>query len=160
MKQIFKLLTGILTVLLVGGCATSSPIQRMNESKSAFKDPPALMSHGYPEKEIYRIYHRGSSSFISIQSIRQSALQRADEFAARQGKTVVVLGERISQPPYILGNFPRIEIVFALAGKPTGVSQEENKPDKYAQLEKLKKLLDQGAITQEEYRSEKEKILK
>ena len=31
---------------------------------------------------------------------------------------MVVLGEGISQPPYILGNFPRIEIVFAAIDKP------------------------------------------
>ena len=28
-----------------------------------------------------------------------------------------MLGERISEPPYIMGNFPRIEIVFALINK-------------------------------------------
>ena len=33
-------------------------------------------------------------------------------------------------------------------------------PNKYEQLEKLKKLLDSGAITKEEYEREKEKILK
>ena len=35
----------------------------------------------------------------------------------------------------------------------------ESKPDKYDQLAKLKKLLDDGVLTQEEYDAEKKKIL-
>jgi hypothetical protein len=35
----------------------------------------------------------------------------------------------------------------------------ESKPDKYDQLAKLKKLLDEGVLTKEEYDSEKKKIL-
>lgn len=36
----------------------------------------------------------------------------------------------------------------------------ENKPDKYDQLAKLKKLLDDGVLTQEEFDAEKKEILK
>src|SRR5262245_65978997 len=100
-----KWLFFIALLVLVGGCAVSSPIQRYTESQSAFDEPPALMSHNYPETDIYRIYHRASSGFVSIQTIRKSAEQRAEEFAHRQGKSFVVLGEQTSQPPYILGNF-------------------------------------------------------
>ncbi len=138
------------------GCATSTPVKRYSESQSKFSNPPELMKHEYPEKDIYRLYQRASTGFTPIQSLRTNLEQRALKFAEQQGKSYVVLGERISQPPYILGNFPRIEIVFALIDKgsvtPTGY-------DKFAELEKLKKLLDNGTLTKEEYEIEKKKIL-
>lgn len=103
----------LFTIILLAGCAVSSPIQRYSESKSAFSTGPVLMSHDFPTNSIYRVYHQASTGFVPIQSIRQEAEQRAAEFCRRQGKVMVLLGEKISQPPYILGNFPRIEIVFA-----------------------------------------------
>ena len=144
---------------VVGACATSSPVQQYVDSQSSFSDPPELISHNFPDKDIYRIYHRASTGFVSIQSIRQAAEQRAQDFASRQGKGFVVLGEQISEPPYILGNFPRVEIVFALIDNPT---QDRPAPmrDKYSELAKLKMLLDDGTLTQEEFEREKAKILK
>jgi hypothetical protein len=155
-----SILLGLMSLALVfGGCATSSPIQRYDESQSHFSKPPELISNNYAATNIFRIYHRAASGFVSIQSIRQAAEKRADDFAQRQGKSFVVLGERISEPPYILGNFPRIEIVFALVDKPSEPNVVAPQSDKYDELEKLKKLLDEGAITKEEYEREKAKIL-
>jgi hypothetical protein len=148
----------LLVALLFAGCATSSPIRRASDSNSAFSNPPELIQNNYASKDVYRIYHRAATGFVSIQSIRQAAEQRAGEFANRQGKSFVVLGERISQPPYILGNYPRIEIVFALIDK--DISRESRGDGKYTELERLKKLLDSGALTQEEFQVEKAKILK
>lgn len=145
--------------LVIAGCATSSPIKKLDESKSKFSNPPELMAHSYPEKDIYRIYHRASTGFVPISSIRREAEQRAEEFAHRQGKSFVVLGERISQPPYILGNFPRIEIVFALVER-KDAPQSTNQSDRYADLERLKKLFDSGVLTQKEFETEKARILK
>jgi len=150
----------LIIVITLSGCATSSPIRRFSESSSAFSNPPELITNNYPSKDIYRIYHRASTGFVSIQSIRAAAEQRADDFARRQGKSFVVLGEQISHPPYILGNFPRIEIVFALIDK-----KEESNPitpqrDRYTELERLKKLLDDGTLTKQEFEVEKAKLLK
>ena len=150
----------VILVALLSGCATSSPIQRASDSRSKFRDPPELIANDYPKKDIYRIFHQASTGFVSIASIRQAAMQRAEQFAKSQGKSVVVLGERISQPPYILGNFPRIEIVFALAAVVEPVPSVDRRDDKYDQIERLKKLLDDGAITRDEYESEKAKVLK
>ena len=150
----------VCALMLGVGCATSSPIQRYSESQSHFGKPPELMSNDYPPKDVYRIFHRASTGFTSIQSIRKSAMRRADDFAQRQGKSALVLGERISEPPYILGNFPRIEIVFALVDKPPAIDGVTTEQDKYADLEKLKKLLDEGVLTKDEFEREKAKILK
>lgn len=157
-----SLLNSILFIslcLYMTGCATSTPIMRYSESQSKFSTPPELMNHEYPASDVYRVYQRASSGFTPIQSLRNNLERRASKFAEQQSKSYVVLGEQISQPPYILGNFPRIEIVFAL------INKEDKKPisnavyDKYAELEKLKKLLDSGVLTKEEYEAEKKKIL-
>jgi hypothetical protein len=107
----------LLISLLIGSCATSTPIQRCSESKSEFSNPPVLMSHNYPKKDIYRVYVRGATGFVTIASLREDVEDRAIKFCERQGKGMVILGEKISRPPYILGNFPRIEIVFAAINK-------------------------------------------
>jgi hypothetical protein len=75
------------------------------------------MSHNFPANDIYTLYQRAASGFESIESIRSQVERRAEIFANRQNKSIVVLGENISEPPYILGNFPRIQIVFALIDK-------------------------------------------
>lgn len=67
--------------------------------------------------------------------------------------------ETTSTPPFILGNFPRIEIVFDCIDKPGLSPAPAVSDDKYAKLAKLKQLLDSGAITQEEFNQEKAKIL-
>ncbi len=149
----------LLSTALLSSCATSSPIKRFADSSSAFSEPPQLITHSYPAKDIYRIYHRGSTGFVSIQSLRQATEQRADDFARRQGKSFVVLGEKISQPPYILGNFPRIELVFALIDTKPEIPNTGVRTDKYADLEKLKKLFDEGALSKEEFETEKAKLL-
>ena len=116
-----KLPTRILPFLiapLLASCATSSSIQRYSESKSAFSKGPVLMSHPYPASAVYRVYQRASTGFTSIATLREDLEARATTFCERQGKGMIVLGERISQPPYILGNFPRMEIVFAAIEKP------------------------------------------
>jgi hypothetical protein len=146
-----------LTLLTITGCATSSPIKRYKDSESSFRSSPELISHNFSDNDIYRIYHRAATGFVSIQSIRQSAEARAEKFAERQGKTIRILGEKISEPPYILGNFPRIEIIFALVNND---ELNQGSKSKYDDLEKLKDLFDKGILTESEYNDQKSKILR
>lgn len=113
-----RLLSCLACAFLLTACATSTPVQRYGESKSKFRTPPVLMSHHYPPNSIYRVFQQAPTGFTSIESLRERVERRALTFCERQSKGMVVLGERISQPPYILGNFPRIEIVFAAIDKP------------------------------------------
>jgi hypothetical protein len=113
-----RLLCAILPLVCLVSCGTSTPIQRYSESKSHFRSPPVLMSHSYPERDIYRVYCRGASGFVPISAVRSDLEERAEKFCQRQGKMMVPLGEQMSHQPYILGNFPRMEIVFAAVNKP------------------------------------------
>lgn len=112
-----SLLLSLLPILLLASCAPSTPVQRVSESKSHFNPPPQVMSHNYPAKDVYRVYQRGGSGFVPINSVRNAAEERAETFARRQGRHMVILGDKIAYPPYILGNFPRVEVIFALTDK-------------------------------------------
>jgi hypothetical protein len=157
-----NLITSTLIVLLTA-CSTASPIQKASESKSAFDDAvyegeDVIVNDDISDKDAYRIFHQAATGFVSIQSIRVSAEKRANDFCKRQGKVMHTLREHTASPPYILGNFPRIEIVFAC------IDNNENKKiansnDKYEQIKQLKSLLDDGALTNEEFQAEKMKLL-
>lgn len=52
----------LLCCVLFGACSTTSPIQKANESKSAFFfDNPKIVTNNIPEAEQYRIYHRAAT---------------------------------------------------------------------------------------------------
>ncbi len=107
----------LVALTLVTSCATSSQISRYSESRAYFNSQPRVTKNEYSESDIYTLYERGATGFVSIQTLRLNLERRAELFANRQNKSFVVIGEKISEPPYILGNFPRIQIVFALVDK-------------------------------------------
>jgi hypothetical protein len=158
-----KSLTLIL-MALVTGCAVTAPIQPANSSKSAFADAvykgeSVTTGSPTPGAEPYRVFIQGATGFVSIQSVRDDAEQRAKEFCDRKGKTMESLSETTAKPPYILGNFPRVEIVFDCVEKPGSAMATAGDDAKYTKLTNLKKLLDSGVITQEEFDREKTKVL-
>ena len=149
-------------ICALAGCSVTSTIQPAASSKSGFegavfKGTTATVSTGTPGSEQYRVFQQGATGFVSLQSVRETAEQRAQEFCGRKGRTMESLQETTASPPYILGNFPRIEIVFDCVQGPLA-SQTRDDP-KYAKLVNLKKLLDGGVITQAEFDTEKSKIL-
>jgi hypothetical protein len=156
----------LLFTLLIpfGGCAITSPIQRVGDSKSQFDGAVyggemTVVNEDKSGGEQYRVFHQAATGFVTLQSIRFDAEQRAREFCDREGKMMRTLSEQIAVPPYILGNFPRIEIIFACVGKPALPVPLAFEDTRYIKLTNLKKLFDAGAITQGEFDVEKAKIL-
>ena len=148
----------------LAGCAVTSPIQPASSSKSAFegavyKGETVTVSAGTPGNEAYRVFIQGATGFVSMQSVRDDAEQRAKEFCDRKGKAMESIRETTATPPYILGNFPRVEIVFDCVDRPTAVGPATGDDPKYTKLVNLKKLLDAAVITQDEFDREKAKIL-
>ena len=88
------------------------------ESRSKFSKPTVLMSHNYPEKDVYRIFQQGATGFVPMSSIRADLEGQAEAFCARQGKSMVILGHQRSSVIPIPGNFPKMELVFAAVDKP------------------------------------------
>ena len=157
----------LLSFMLVGaaliGCSTASTIQRADRDESAFADAAysgetTILRDDIPDSETYRIFHQAATGFVSIQAVRYSAEKRADDYCAKRSKSVEVVRETTSAPPHVLGNFPRIEIVFACVDREVQESQASSGND-YDRLRELKSLLDEGVITPEEYQREKDEIL-
>jgi hypothetical protein len=149
---------------LIAGCAVTAPIQPACSSKSAFSDAvykgeSVTTGAGTPGNEAYRVFIQGATGFVSIQSVRDDAEQRATAFCSRKGKSMESLSETTAKPPYILGNFPRVEIVFDCVSAPAATLRVANDDPKYTKLVNLKRLLDAGVITQGEFEREKTKIL-
>ncbi len=107
----------ILIIILLTGCAKSSTIQPVKMSESGFSgavfsgetNKIAMPTHG---EEQFRIFHHAATGFVSVGTIRNSAETRATEFCKRKNKSLNVVQETTSTPPHILGNFPRIELIF------------------------------------------------
>ena len=99
-----------------------------------------------------------AKAFEAKEAIRSGAEEIAQGFCDRKGKSMRGISETDAKPPYILGNFPRVELVFECADKQKGVSVQSDL-SKYEKLAALKKLLDSGTLTQQEFESEKAKIL-
>ena len=148
----------------LSGCSAASPIQPASSSKSAFegavyKGETVTVSAGTPGTEAYRVFNQAATGFVSIQSVRDDTEQRAKEFCDRKGKEMESIRETTATPPFVLGNFPRVEIVFDCVNEPMAAGAATGDDPKYTRLVNLKKLLDTGVITQEEFDREKAKIL-
>lgn len=106
--------------------------------------------------ERYRAYTRGASGFVSQDSLCEYLGGQAEKFCSQQEKRPKHLQERRAVPPYILGNFPRCELVFVCLDKAASKAFEDSR---YQRLAELKRLLDGGVITSTEFEAEKAKIL-
>lgn len=161
-------LFAFVVLVLVAGCASAPPIQDAARSESAFahaayKGETVQLRAPTPGMEAFRIFDRGATGFVSLQVVRANAQRRADEFCGRKGNVADTITESASVPPHILGNWPRIELVFECVPKPAAASSSAggtaSDDPKYTKLVDLKKLLDSGVITQAEFDAEKTKIL-
>ena len=112
-----------------------------------------------PGSTRHRVFHQASTGFVTVAAIRESAQQRAQSFCSQTGKNLYLIEETTSQPPHILGNWPRIEIIFSCIEAAKAADATLTTPDKYDRLAKLKALLDNKTITQKEFEDEKTKLL-
>jgi hypothetical protein len=154
----------ITVVIFLGGCSMQPTVQKVSESKSgfdgAFYDGESYsVSKDLSNSEQYRIYEKASSGFVSLDAIITDAEQRAKDFCSGKDQVMQKLRVQTSKPPHVLGNFPRAEITFVCIDKPNVAAPPTFDDALYTRLSNLKKLLDSGAITKEEFEKEKAKIL-
>lgn len=151
--------------LFLSACSSMSPIQKESESTSHFDGAVYEGKDFYTlgeevEGEKYRVFHQASTGFSGTSGIRKSATKRANDFCRKKdrSKKMLTVSEHTAAPPYILGNFPRIEIIFVCVDK-EATQTTVAVADKYDRLTKIKELLDSGILTQAEFETEKKKIL-
>ena len=154
----------ILAPAILVGCASNPPVQSVASSRSqfegaAYQGDVSTLDKSTPGTEAYRAFYQGGSGFVSVSSVRETVEDMATKHCARKGQAVRQLQERTSTPPHVLGNFPRVEWVFECVAPASSDTKAAPAVDKLGQIERLKKLLDSGALTQPEFEREKAKIL-
>lgn len=106
----------------------------------------------------HRVFQQGASSFSSLGGVVEDVERSAEKFCERQESKMRPVSMRRSVPPHILGNFPRAELVFECV-KASRSSSGSIAQDRISQIERLKKLKDDGALSDEEYAREKALVL-
>ena len=152
----------ILLAAALAGCASTTPVQPTSMSKSGFdgavfSGETVTLDKPTPGEDSYRAFQQAATGFVSLASVRSTVEEMAVAHCDRKGKAMHGLSEQAAKPPFILGNFPRVELVFECVPKP-GATQAAA-ASKYDELGSLKKLLDNGTLTKEEFEREKAKVL-
>ncbi|WP_222946792.1 hypothetical protein [Caballeronia sp. EK] len=63
-------------------------------------------------QDTFFLSKQGASSFSGMGSLKAEVVQDAGEYCSKQEKALQILSTSESQPPYIFGNYPRVEIQF------------------------------------------------
>ena len=63
----------------------------------------------------YFVSRQAATGMNGMSSLRADALTEAAAVCRPQGKSVEVVSERQTDPPYVLGNYPRIDLTFRCA---------------------------------------------
>ena len=91
MKKIVALL--MVTTSLLAGCASNTGIVPMG-------------------RDTYMIAKQQGTGFPGLGSMKAEIITEAVQFCEKQGKEFQLTATKETQPPYILGNYPRSEIEF------------------------------------------------
>jgi hypothetical protein len=62
--------------------------------------------------DTYFVSRQASTGLGGLANLKGEALEEAGRFCGAKGKTVNVVSEASTKPPYILGNYPRTEMQF------------------------------------------------
>ncbi len=108
---------------LLSSCVGAPTIQPAATSKSHFEgnDYPGetiTLNRPTPGEESYRVFEQGRTGMVSLQSMRSGAEEKARAYCQGKGKAMHGLVETAARPPYIQGNFARVELIFECIAKP------------------------------------------
>ena len=84
---------GVFAALVLGGCASNSGVVPMSA-------------------DTYFISKQAATGFTGLGTLRGDAMREAYAQCSKTGKSVQVTDTTESKPPYLLGNFPRVDITF------------------------------------------------
>jgi hypothetical protein len=82
-----------LFLLLVAGCAANSGVVPAGEDS-------------------YFVSRQAATGLSGMGTLKADALKEANNYCSAQQKSVFVINSTESNPPYIFGNFPKVEIQF------------------------------------------------
>ena len=153
------------SIALLYGCSSATPIQEALISVSAFDGAffageATEVSRNDKSLVEYRVFQHASDGFEGGSPVRYKAESRANIFCEQRNMASRTIREQAAVPPYILGNFPKIELIFVCEPSVFQIKTETVGGSKWEQLEALANLLDRGIITDLEFKAEKAKIMK
>lgn len=155
--------SSLLGVFLIG-CRQTTAILATNKSKSQFDGAvyggeTVTLGEATKGHEVYRLFQQGATGFVPPQAVRDDVEQRAIQSCDRKRRAMKALRETTSKPPHSLGNFPRDELIFECDEKVVAPTTAAGEDIEFTKLSNLKKLLDNGVLTQAEFEREKAKVL-
>lgn len=109
-------------------------------------------------EDAYKINRRVGSGFQGATGIKEAALLEAGEFCVSQGKELKVSNIGGSHPPYIFGNFPKVEVQFKCIDPKDPILKQKDS-ELVTKIATLNKLLDEEIITKNEFEQRKQKLL-
>jgi hypothetical protein len=60
----------------------------------------------------YFVSRQAATGFPGMGNLRAEALREAADTCRAQNKAIAIVEEHQTQPPYLLGNYPRIDLTF------------------------------------------------
>lgn len=83
----------LMSVSIISGCAVNSGIVPIG-------------------KDTFMVSRQAATGFTGLGTLKAEALREANKFCVKQEKQMQVIHVSESTPPYVLANFPRVEIQF------------------------------------------------
>lgn len=165
MNRTTLLAISAVAVLGLAGCGTSGGIIPAASSKSEFdgavyKGQTTVVNEKSITGVEYRIFNQGATGYTSNAANREDAEVRATAFCKGRDKEYRLLHETVSTPPYLLGNFPRVELVFECVEPKLTTSTTPQGRGITDRLKEAEDLFKSGVITKPEYEQKRQEILK
>lgn len=66
----------------------------------------------------YMVTKQAATGFPGLGNMKAEVLQDANAQCAKTNEAMLLVSENETKPPYIFGNFPRVEIHFRCVAKP------------------------------------------
>jgi len=171
LKKIFGASVALLGLILLSGCVKDpSPVD------SSFHKLDVYKNYNHPEvveNEKTHIASESISKWNPLSKSRKVAMDKAEAYCTKMNRKMIVMKEHVANLPYMINHSPRVELTFVCHDNNKKILQasEKSSPvyyealktniikEKYKNLLFLKKLLDDGALTQKEFDLEKKKLL-
>jgi len=83
----------LMSLAFLGGCAANSGVVPIGQ-------------------DTYMVSRQAATGFSGTGTLKAEAFREANDFCVSQGKALQVVSTSESQPPYVLGNYPRAELQF------------------------------------------------
>ena len=110
-------LVAIAAAVISVGCAQFDPVVSVRTSKSKFDDAAyrgvtTVVGENTQGLEEFRVFRQAATGFDQLSHMQDLATSEAIRYCAIRNSRPVFFRETVSQPPHVLGNWPRAEIVF------------------------------------------------